>query len=133
MPRKYTILEQDRTPDASINNLLQWYGASLGLFSPRDKDSSCFRVFIVLFHALKDDEALRSDDIAERTGLSRGTVVHHLNKLQDRGIVATAENEYFIRVESLQRLTEDLRSDVNDALDDIMRVAHRIDAELGLD
>jgi DNA-binding MarR family transcriptional regulator len=90
-------------------------------------------VFITLFHAVNDDGALRSDDIADRTKLSRGTVVHHLNKLRDRNIVARANNEYFLRVDSLATLTEEIRNDVNDALDDIEAVAKRIDDQLGLD
>lgn len=133
MPKQQIINALDLPDDPSVNDLIQWYGASLGLFSPRDKDSSCFRVFITLFHAVNDDGALRSDDIADRTKLSRGTVVHHLNKLRDRNIVARANNEYFLRVDSLATLTEEIRNDVNDALDDIEAVAKRIDDQLGLD
>jgi len=133
MGREITIIIRDVPDNASLNDLIQWYGASLGLFSPRDKDSSCFRVFITLFRAIKEDgQGLKSDDIAERTDLSRGTVVHHLNKLRDRNIVAQTNNKYFINVDSLESLTNELRREVNDALDDIEAVAKQIDEQLGL-
>ena len=131
--RKITLIRQELPETSNINDLIQWYGASLGLFSPRDKDSSCFRIFVVL---LKDIEAgedgLRSEVSAERTGLSRGTVVHHLNKLQDKGLVAQADNEYFIKVDNLNTLTSLIREEMNAALDNLERVADDIDDQLGL-
>mgnify|MGYP002761428203 CR=1 FL=1 len=128
-----TIIQRDVPDGASLNDLLQWYGASIGLFSPRDKDSSCFRVFITLFHDVKDgSKGLKSEAIADQTGLSRGTVVHHLNKLIESGIVTEANNEYFLKVDSLTTMTQLIREEVNDALDDIESVADRVDEHLGL-
>jgi DNA-binding transcriptional ArsR family regulator len=127
------IIKRDVPDGANLNDLLQWYGASIGLFSPRDKDSSCFRVFITLFHDVKDgSKGLKSEEIAGQTDLSRGTVVHHLNKLRDRGIVAQADSEYFLKVDSLTEMTSLLREEVNDALDDIDSVAGRVDDHLSL-
>lgn len=128
-----TINKYDAPNEATVNDLLQWYGASIGLFSPRDKNSSCFRVFITLFHDLKDgSKGLRSEEIADATDLSRGTVVHHLNKLEGKGLVAVADNEYFLKVDSLTTMTRLIRDEVNDALDDIESVADRVDDHLDL-
>lgn len=133
MVNDINIIKRDVPDSASLNDLLQWYGASIGLFSPRDKDSSCFRVFITLFHDVKHgSKGLKSEEIAEQTDLSRGTVVHHLNKLMDRGIVAQANNEYFLKVESLTTMTDLIRDEVNEALDDIESVAGRVDDHLDL-
>jgi predicted transcriptional regulator len=133
MSNQIKIIKRNVPDGASLNDLLQWYGASIGLFSPRDKDSSCFRIFITLFHDVKDgSKGLKSEEIAEQTDLSRGTVVHHLNKLMDRGIVAQAKNEYFLKVDSLTTMTDLIRDEVNDALDDIESVADRVDDHLDL-
>jgi len=64
----------------NVNEELRWLGNSLGLFGLRDRDSSCFRIFITLLRQTKRNEVVSSDKIAERLSLSRGTVVHHLNK-----------------------------------------------------
>ena len=130
---KITIIKRDLPKSDNINDLLQWYGASLGLFSLRDKNSSCFRIFIVLLHDLKrGHEGYTSDDIAERTNLSRGTVVHHLNKLQQKNLVVSAENTYFLHVENLEQMTEDVREELNEMLDDLRKVGERIDTILNL-
>ena len=85
--RQQVTIINIRKPGRSLNNELQWFGSSLGLFNLRDKDKSCFRIFIELLKAVKHNHPLTSDEIAERLKLTRGTVVHHLNKLMGSCIV----------------------------------------------
>ena len=109
---KITLINVDPPVSADINAELQWLGATLGLFGQRDKDSSCFRVFITLVRSA-GDQRLSSDDIADRTKLSRGTVVHHLNRLRDAGLVIPGKQGYALSAESihdsLHRLEEELQ------------------------
>ncbi|MCF7901522.1 winged helix-turn-helix domain-containing protein [Candidatus Woesearchaeota archaeon] len=131
---KITIIRSTKPQDYDINELLQWFGGSLGLFNMRDKDRSCFRIFIILLRDLKTDSpGLSSDDIAEKTGLSRGTVVHHLNKLMESGIVIVSRNRYVLKVESLADLVDVVREDVNNAFDSLKVIGKRLDGMLGLD
>ncbi len=118
--------------EKSIHYQLQWFGQSLGLFGERDKDKSCFRIFIELVKAAKQKGSLSSDELAQRTKLSRGTVVHHLNKLLDAGIVKITRNTYALRTETLTLLVEELRRDAAHTLDGLATVAKDLDASLGL-
>ena len=77
--QKYTIIKVRKTNYSDVNSDLQWIGNSFGLFGNRDKDSSCFRIFIKLYRNARQSKYLSSDDIAEGLNLSRATVVHHLN------------------------------------------------------
>ena len=130
---KITVVRRDPPNKATINSLLQWYGASLGLFSLRDKNSSCFRVFITLLRNVRSGEAgMRSDDIADRTDLSRGTVVHHLNNLREKNIIVREESRYFLKMDNLQQLTNDIRRDLNEVLDDVENVGTQLDSKLDL-
>ena len=115
-----------------VHQQLQWFGVSLGLFGERDKDKSCFRIFIELLKAAKQKAALSSDELAGRTGLSRGTVVHHLNKLIDAGMVKYVRNTYSLRADNLTQLIEELRRDANNALDELTAIAIKLDVSLGL-
>ena len=46
---KITIINFDEEEVPSqIDQELQWIGSSLGLFNLRDKDKSCYRIFITL-------------------------------------------------------------------------------------
>jgi len=51
--QKITIISMNRPAQKNINQELQWFGSSLGLFNLRDKDKSTFRVFIELLKATK--------------------------------------------------------------------------------
>lgn len=117
---------------SDVNRELQWLGTSLGLFSLRDKDRSCFRVFIELLKSAKQGIPLSSDELAERLSLTRGTVIHHINNLMSAGIVIHEYNKYTLRVDKLQDLIEELRRDLMRTLDNLEEVATELDKALNL-
>jgi predicted transcriptional regulator len=131
MSHKITIIKVRRTSGNDINKELQWFGNSLGLFNQRDKDSSCFRVFITLIKKAKRNEVISSDQIAEKLRLSRGTVVHHLTKLIDSGIVVREKGGYILREMDLSHLVKNLQKDMEAVISEIQEVAKEIDEKLG--
>ncbi|PIN76567.1 hypothetical protein COV17_02005 [Candidatus Woesearchaeota archaeon CG10_big_fil_rev_8_21_14_0_10_36_11] len=131
MANKITIVRIRRTPHENINQELQWLGNSLGLFNLRDKDSSCFRVFITLVRKAKRNETISSDDIAEKLHLSRGTAVHHLTRLIDSGLVVREKSGYLLRENNLLRIVHDIQQDVSSILNELEDVAKEIDERLG--
>ncbi len=129
MVQRITIIRR-RLPSQSLNEELQWLGSSLGLFNTRDKDKSCFRIFIELLKTTKQQKPLSSDSISTKLALSRGTVVHHLHKLQEAGIVVIEHKGYMLRVNNLKRLVDELEHDMERTLEDIKEIADRIDKRL---
>ena len=131
MAHRITLVRIRRPTYLDINQELQWLGNSLGLFGIRDRDSSCFRVFITLVKRSKSNQITSSDEIAERLGLTRGTVVHHLTRLMDSGIVIREKGGYILREADLQRLVKDLTRDVENMLTELQDVAKEIDQKMG--
>ena len=129
---KITIVSIRKPKERDLNERLQWFGASLGLFGKRDKDKSCFRIFIELLKNLKEQGPVSSDELALRTGLTRGTVVHHLNKLMSSGIVTAEKNGYQFKMDNLEGLAEIVKDNVNRAFDNLKETAKDLDNELGL-
>jgi predicted transcriptional regulator len=130
MSHKITIIRVRKNPEENINKELQWLGNSLGLFNVRDKDSSCFRVFITLVRKAKRNEPISSDDVADKLSLTRGTVVHHLNKLMESGIVIREKGGYLLRENSLQDLIKDMRRDMEGIFSQLLEVAKEVDNKL---
>ncbi len=128
MPQQITIIKVRRTTPKNINEELQWIGNSLGLFNERDKDSSCFRVFITL---VKNPKALSSDEIANKLNLTRGTAVHHLHRLMDSGIVIKEKEGYILREGNIEKLIEQIRRDMESVFQEMKRIAKEIDDNLG--
>lgn len=129
---KVTIIKETSRPKNNINDLLLLFGETLGLFSVRDKDKSCYRIFIVLIKALKQKVELTSDELAIQTELTRGTVVHHLNRLMAAGIITNYKNKYFINYNSLEELVKDMRKNINSMIDSVEETAKKIDLTLEL-
>ncbi len=133
MIRRITIVSTRVNPqNTSVNTDIHAFCDALGLFSLRDKESSLYRVFVEILKASKNNGGLTSDELAARTQLSRGTVVYHLKKLFESGIIIADHNKYYLRVQNLSQLVDELTRDVERSLNDIAAIAHRIDEELEL-
>ena len=130
--QRITIIKSRAPEKENLNYELQWFGNSLGLFNLRDKDKSCFRMFITLLKAVKKDEVLSSDELADRLNLSRGTIVFHLNKMMDSGIVITKNKKYMLRVENLKELIDEMERKMKKACSNLREIAEDIDERLGL-
>ena len=130
--QRITIIRITRPIRQNVNDELKWLGHSLGLFSERDKDSSLYRLFVELIKSSKSSRPMTSDELAMRLDLTRGTVVHHLNKLLESGIVIEDRNRYALRVANLEVLIDELRKDVRRAMDNLKEIARQIDEELKL-
>lgn len=128
--KRVTIIKVRRTDEGNVNKDLQWLGNSLGLFNLRDKDSSCFRIFITLVRKSGGDKALSSDEIAEKLNLTRGTVVHHLNRLIDSDIVIKEKEGYLLKESNLQRLVKNIELDMELMFSELEEVAKEIDEKL---
>lgn len=130
--QKITIIRIRRPAKKEINSELQWLGDSLGLFGIRDRNKSCFRIFIELLKSSRAHKPMTSDEIAYKLKLSRGTVVHHLNMLIESGIVVPEKNRYLLRTDNLQSTVEEIRKDIERTLEDMKHMAKEIDDNLGL-
>lgn len=127
---RITIIRTKKPEKNNLNEDLQWFSKSLGLFNERDKEKSCFRIFIELVKATKDDKRLRSDDLAEKSNLSRATVIHHLNNLMERGLVISKNNRYLLRENSFNDLLGDIEKDFFKTFKDLKKKAIELDEEL---
>jgi predicted transcriptional regulator len=130
--QRITIVKVRKPVKKNLNRELLWFGNSLGLFSPRDKEKSCFRIFIELLKATKDNKPMSSDQIAYKLHLSRGTVMHHINKLMEAGIVISQRGKYILRVGNLEAVVEELQKDLNRTCEDLKQIAKEIDEGIGL-
>lgn len=130
--QRITIIKISKPIDKSVNRELQWLATSLGLFNLRDKDRSLFRVFIELLKAAKVNRPLSSDELAYNLHLSRGTVIHHINKLMESGIAIHHRNRYMLRVSSLKELIDEMEKDLVRACESLKDIAEELDEKLGV-
>ena len=125
--KEIRILNLKSSYGKPLNEELQWFSSCLGMFNKRDKEKSCFRIFI---HLLKDGGYLSSEQLAKRSNLSRATVIHHVSKLMDSGFVMKKEKGYFLRFDSLEDLTKEIEKDVYSTFKKLRKVSKEIDERM---
>ncbi len=130
--KKITLVDYNLKFSDNINLLVQEFGHSLGLFSLRDKESSCFRIFITLLKAAKNKKRMSSQELAYECNLTRGTVVYHLNRLIEAGLVDVQRNRYFLRASNLKGLAEIIKNDFDKIFKNLKKLAEKIDKELAI-
>ena len=128
--RKLILYPKDNPKSNNVNVKIQYFGSCLGLFGERDKDSSCYRIFIELVKSSKGAEPISSQRLAYKLSLSRGTVVHHLNRLMDFGIVQEFSNRYSLVNPSLEKVIISLNEEFGKLFENLKKVAGELDKRL---
>lgn len=125
---RHIIKKRHDSVEDTINLLCE----SLGVIGPRDVDNTSIKIFKELLKALRGEKVMTSDELAEKVGLTRGAIVHHLNRMVKTGVVIRSSRGYEIRSYDLESLIDEVRTDVNRFLEDIRNVAKELDKALKL-
>lgn len=73
---------------------------------------------------------ISSAQLVERVGMSRGSIVNHLQNLQASGLIEKEGRNYRLRAQSMYRLMEELRQDVERVFAQLERTALDLDREM---
>ncbi|MBS7639558.1 MAG: helix-turn-helix domain-containing protein [Candidatus Bathyarchaeia archaeon] len=124
---EYRILAMRPLTKIDPERDLEWICKSLGFLEPRDRKKTAFRIFKALFEASRENRGLTSDELAAKLSLTRGTMVHHLNKMIRSGLVIYYEGKYKLRGRSLRSTIEEAHRDINRIFENLYKVAEIID------
>jgi len=132
MPQ-HIVIKKIRSPaPGNLDNDIDYLCKSLGYFSQRDKQDTAGKIFRLLVReACEPEECLTSDEIAEKLNLTRGAIVHHLNSFISAGIAVKEHNRYRLRSASLQKSVEEIKSDIERIMEQMIKIAMEIDQKLG--
>ncbi|GAG45787.1 unnamed protein product, partial [marine sediment metagenome] len=79
---------------------------------------------------LQNSQGLSSDEISNKTRITRGTVIHHINKLTDSGLIISQKNKYKLRTRNVNRLIKEIEEDVEETFKEMEKIAKKIDKQL---
>ena len=123
-----TVKKIKRPKQSDLNDDIQIISQSLGLFTKRDKEKSCFRVFVEILKS----KGVTAEEVTLNANLTRATVIHHLNYLIKSDLVIKKNHKYFLRSKNLEELISQINKDVDETLNDLKKIARNIDSELTL-
>ncbi|RLI37406.1 hypothetical protein DRO55_01430 [Candidatus Bathyarchaeota archaeon] len=129
---EYRILNVRIPPTVNYEQDVEWICRSLGFLEARDKRKTAAKIFKFLLEAASRQSGYSSNELAEKIGLTRGTVVHHLNKMMKCGLVIYHEGRYKLRGRSLKGTLGEMERDISRVFENLYKVASTIDETLGL-
>jgi predicted transcriptional regulator len=124
------IIRTKKPLGRDVDAELEWLCSSLGFCEQIDKDKTASAIFRKLLENTHRREPMRSDDIADSIGKSRGAVVNHLNKLMGAGLVVRRGTRYELREENLHNTLMEMRRDMERMFADMEEIAREIDREM---
>lgn len=132
MPQQIVIKKIRSPAPGSIDEDIDFLCKSLGYFSRRDKQDTAGKIFRLLVKEASElEKNFTSDELAEKLDLTRGAIVHHLNSFISAGIIVKEQNTYRLRSASLQKSMEEIRSDIDRIMSQMIKIAKELDEKLG--
>jgi predicted transcriptional regulator len=129
---QYLLLSVRKPTTAEYETDLEWLCRTFGFLESRDKQKTAYLIFKALVEATAHNNGLTSDELAEKLSLTRGTMIHHLNKMMKSGLVIFHESKFKLRERSLKNTMEEIRRDINRLFENIFEISESIDRSLGL-
>jgi len=119
-------------PNRSTNKDFEWLCFSLGLMNSRDKDKTSMKIFKEFLSSPKKIKYFTTDDIANKLGITRGAVIHHLNRMIELGLIIQKEGKYTLRTNNLEELVDEIEQDIRNTLKIIKKISEEMDNVLKL-
>lgn len=130
---QFTVRKLRESTEKDIDKDIEWVCNSLGFVTPRDQDKTAFKILKALVESAKDSRGLTSEELTEKVEPTIGSVIYHLKKLMKAGLVVKLDSAYELRMKSLLATIDEIKKDMNLALEDIKKVAKDIDNKIGLE
>lgn len=132
--RKIAIRDLRLPAKSGEGNDIEWLCRSLNLFTKNDTEKSAYKVFRILIRSSIEGKPKTSTEIAEELDLARGTVLFHMKKFYNSGLVERAPGRrYALREPSLEETIGDMMRDTERIFERMRKIASDIDRELGFE
>jgi predicted transcriptional regulator len=130
--RQFTVKKLREPVKNKLNEDIEWICNSLGFVTSRDHDKTAFRILKALIQSAKEGGGLTSEELTAYVEPTIGSVIYHLKKLMNAGLVVKLDSSYELRMNSFLKTIEEIERDISGALADIKKIAKDIDDKVGL-
>jgi len=127
---KLTIRNVALPEKEDFDEKIAWICSSLGFFEKIDKDKTAAIIFKEIYLAGMLGRVLTSSAIAEKIGMSRGSVINHLNNLLNAGIIEKGGKYYFTRHKTMNGIITEIEDDAMHLFSRMKKVAKEIDSQI---
>ncbi len=112
-----------RNPDAVIS----WFCEALGLSNQNDPESIESEILKRFLLAASKNAGISSSGIKLGKGIPRSTIIYHLNRLVESGLVVKRGRKYYMRSQALATSIEEIEYDIDREFQRMIDVAREFD------
>ena len=127
---KITIVLRPTDEQAGKDRVVR-FCQSIRIVEERDVDGTVVRVVKTILTTAHDGP-VGGAELAEAAGLKRVTMLHHLRRLEELGLVARQGHKYMLRPSCMEELLEQMHRDTLAMLEDARQMARQIDSDYKL-
>ncbi|MDO8538652.1 MAG: winged helix-turn-helix domain-containing protein [archaeon] len=130
MPRFRLMIRRIERPSRdSFEEEFNWLCKSLGFFEPIDKEKTASQIFMKIVKSTEQGKGISSTQLSESVEMSRGSIINHLNNLQEAGLIERDGRVYRTRASSVSGTIDELEADVMLVFQQMRKIATEIDKE----
>lgn len=107
--------------------LIKWFCEVLGLSSEEDSTSIGEQILSSFTKAAYLDEGISSSELKFSTGIARSTVIYHLNRFIDSGLLVKKGRKYYLRASEMSKAIEEIEYDIDRELSRMLDTAKEFD------
>ncbi len=124
---KIVIRAIDRPRAGNQNEMIKWFCEALGLVGDDGKGGIEVELMKQLLAAAARGEGISSSEIKPRQDIARSTVIYHLNRFIESGLVVKHGRKYYFRGKGLSTTLEELEYDINKEMMRMLDIAREFD------
>jgi predicted transcriptional regulator len=108
--------------------MLKWFCDVFGLSSDNNEFNSIEEQILKKFtEAAYNNEGLASSELKLDTKLARSTVIYHLNRFIDAGLLVKRGRKYYLRASEMHKAIEEIEYDINREMQRMLDAAKEFD------
>ncbi len=111
---------------------IEWICKCFGFMEPRDKKRTGAKILAALVKAVKEKGGISSDELAEKVGVTRAAVVHHLNRMMSSGLVVRRYGSYQLRMQGVESTIVEVQRDIMRVFENLRKVSREIDEAMNI-
>ena len=115
-------------PDQNdAEGIIRWYCDVFGLSSQEAENPVEEQILKSFVEAARDGKGLSSSELDLETKLARSTVIYHLNRFRDAGLVVKRGRKYYLRAGGMEKVIQEIGYDLERELRGLIDSAKRLD------
>lgn len=120
----------ERPDSEDPEKIIRWFCEVLGLSSGNANNNIEEQILKSFIDAAQQDKGLSSSELKLDTTLARSTVIYHLNRFIESGLLIKKGRKYYLRASEMQKAIEEIEYDVNREMRRLLDTAKMFDRML---